>query len=96
MTYDRANGYSTHAGFDAPMRTDPADPTPDVIKRWNSCTSAVDYCQLHGVPGDQIVFGMPFFSHAFIVSATENNGFYQPVAARRAGGLFTAMAAPFL
>jgi chitinase len=79
MTYDFVDGYSTVSGFDAPMWPSPSDPTPEVVKRWNSVATAVDYYELKGVPADKIVLGEPFFSLAFTVASASHDGLYQRI-----------------
>ncbi|MGH3096829.1 MAG: glycoside hydrolase family 18 protein [Streptosporangiales bacterium] len=91
MTYNLSNGFSTVAGFNAPMRPDPADPTPPVIKRWNSVVTAVEYFERHGVPADKIVLGQPYFAEAFKVTSTDNDGLYQPVVKRTGAPSWTTI-----
>lgn len=91
MTYDLTNGFSKVAGFNSPLRPDPADPTPQVIKRWNSAATAVEYFERHGVPADKLVLGEPYFSEAFKVSSTDNHGLYQPVVKRTSAPSWTTI-----
>lgn len=91
MTYDLENGYSTLTGFNAPLRPDPADPTPEIIKRYNSDVTAVEYYRMHGVPADRIVLGEPFFSEAFTTSSSDNHGLYQPVVERTSAPSWTTI-----
>lgn len=91
MTYDLENGYSTLTGFNAPLRPDPADPTPEIIKRYNSAVTAVEYYRMYGVPSDKIVLGEPFFAEAFTTSSTDNFGLYQPVVQRTGAPSWTTI-----
>lgn len=91
MTYDLENGYSQLTGFNAPMRPDPTDPTPEIIKRWNTVATAVDYYEMHGVPAEKLVLGEPFFSEAFTTSSTDNDGLYQPVVERTSAPSWTTI-----
>jgi chitinase len=79
MTYDLEDGYSTISDFDSPMRPVPADPTPEIIKRWNTVSTAVDYYEMKGVPADKIVLGEPYFSLAMHVASAAHYGLYQKV-----------------
>jgi chitinase len=79
MTYDLVNGFSAISDFDSPMRVAPSDPTPEIIKQWNTVSTAVDYYQMNGVPAQKIVLGEPYFSLGFTVASTANDGLYQKI-----------------
>lgn len=79
MTYDLEDGYSPVSDFDSPIREGPSDPTPQIIERWNTVSTAVDYYQTKGVPADKIVLGEPYFSLGFTVASTANDGLYQKI-----------------
>lgn len=78
-TYDLEVGYAAASGFDAPLRVAPPDPVPQVIERWNTVATAVDYYQMQGVPADKIVLGEPYFSLGFTVASTADDGLHQKV-----------------
>jgi chitinase len=96
MTYDLEDGYSTYSGFDAPMITSPSDPTPEVIKQWNSVVGGVDYYERSGVPADKIVLGEPYFSLAFTVASASNDGLYQPVTGEASAPSWTDIESKYL
>jgi chitinase len=79
MTYDLEDGYSPVSGFNSPMSVVPSDPTPQIIKRWNTVSTAVDYYQMKGVPADKIVLGEPYYSLGFTVASTANDGLHQKI-----------------
>jgi chitinase len=79
MTYDLEDGYSAFSGFNSPMSVVPSDPTPQIIKRWNTVSTAVDYYQKMGVPADKIVLGEPYYSLGFTVASTADGGLYQKI-----------------
>jgi chitinase len=79
MTYDQEENLSTITDFDSPLRVAPSDPTPQIVERWNTVSTAVDYYEMKGVPADKIVLGEPYFSLAFTVASTGNDGLYQRI-----------------
>jgi chitinase len=79
MTYDLADGYSVISDFDAPLREVRSDPTPQIIERWNTVSTAVDYYERQGVPAGKIVLGEPFFSLGFTVASAADDGLYQKI-----------------
>lgn len=79
MTYDLVNGDSAISDFDSPMRAEPSDPTPQIITRWNTVSTAVDYYEMKGVPAGKIVLGEPYYSLGFKVASDANGGLYQKI-----------------
>lgn len=79
MTYDLEVGNSATSGFDSPMRAARSDPTPLIIERWNTVSTAVDYYQMRGVPPEKIVLGEPYFSVGFTVASAADDGLYQKI-----------------
>lgn len=73
------NGDSTISDFDSPMRAEPTDPTPPIITRWNTVSTAVDYYEMNGVPASKIVLGEPYYSLGFKVASGANGGLYQKI-----------------
>ena len=79
MTYDFGTGFSPIATFNAPLAEVADDPLDPDLRRWNNVTGAVDYYQLHGVPRDKLVLGVPFYGRGFRVSSPgEQAGLFQP------------------
>lgn len=79
MTYDLADGDSAVSDFDAPLRVVRSDPTPQIIERWNTVSTAVGYYERQGVPAGKIVLGEPFFSVGFTVASAADDGLYQKI-----------------
>jgi chitinase len=80
MTYDMNNIFSPQSGFNAPLGTDPRDPTPEPQRSRDNLTGAVSFYESHGVPPGKIMLGMAFYGRGFTGVSPQNGGLYSKYA----------------
>ncbi len=80
MTYDMNNIFSPVTGFNAPLKADPGDPTPELQRGRNNLASAVRYFESQGVPADKIMLGVAFYGRGFNGVSAQDGGLYSKYA----------------
>jgi chitinase len=75
MSYDFAGAWSKTSGHNAPLFTDPANPSPD--DRRNTVAASVIRHIKAGVPPEKLLLGLPLYGRTWRGCDPRNNGEYQ-------------------
>jgi chitinase len=75
MSYDFSGAWSKRSGHNAPLATDPNDPTPGAPL--NTVSAAVARYLAAGVPDRKLLLGLPLYGRAWKGCNNRNNGEYQ-------------------
>jgi len=76
MTYDMNTIFSPLSGFNAPLASDPRDPSPAPQRSRDNLTSAVSYYESQGVPAAKIMLGIAFYGRGYTGVSPQNAGLY--------------------
>ena len=75
MSYDFSGAWSKRTGHNAPLATDPNDPTPGAAL--NTVSAAVARYLAAGVPKRKLLLGLPLYGRVWSGCDSRNNGEYQ-------------------
>jgi chitinase len=79
MTYDiSGSGSSCITNFNAALNVSSVDPTPGEERPYRNVVGTIDAFIDEGVPGEQLVVGVPFYGRGFTGVSELNDGLYQP------------------